>query len=125
MEYRDEFLSDSVDWEPSALLSLESGYLTRQAVRKGQYWNSHYGYFDELDGRLSVNAGKINHIEVADDYDDARMSQVNITMTHGVALEAGADWQALVPSLRQVHKEQFTDILSKEMLGTIGLQTGS
>lgn len=125
LEYRDEFHSEVVDWEPADLFNLESGFLSKRAILQGEYWHSHYGFFDRLDGRVSANSGKINHVEVADNFDDSRMSQVNITLTHSVELVDGDDWKVLVSSLRSVHKEQIVDILSKNMLETIGLETGS
>jgi hypothetical protein len=125
LEYRDEFTSPDIHWDPEELFSNRSELLSMGAIKKSKYWHSHYGFFDELAGRDSLNLGKINHVRMADSFDGTYFSQVDITLTHGVALAPGDELEPLVRSLKAVHKTHITDILSEKMLEAIGLRTGS
>ncbi|ROZ80935.1 hypothetical protein EF096_15855 [Pseudomonas neustonica] len=125
LEYRDEFTSPDISWEPAELFNGQSELLSKRAVQQSKYWHSHYGFFDELEGRESLNLGKINHVRMADSFDGSYFSQVDITLTHGVALVPGDELDGLVYSLKSVHKDHITDILSDNMLNAIGLRTGS
>lgn len=125
LEYRDEFTSPDINWEPEELFSKQSELLSNGSIKQSKYWHSHYGFFDELEGRESLNLGKINHVRMADSFDGTYFSQVDITLTHGVAIAPGDELDHLVYSLKAVHKSHITDILSENMLKAIGLRTGS
>lgn len=132
IEYRDEFVSDDIDWDPSELFKTNSGYLANSSMVKGEFWHSHCGFYSHDDMKV-LNNIRVEHIAEGDADDDSRVYKAAITLTHTADLADPVEYsdehqlnikRFLMP-LRAKHKEIFSEILSEQKLTDIGFKQPS
>lgn len=127
LEYRDEFKSGQVDWEPNSLFRKDSQYIASGAVVRGALWHSHCGFYSD---DKTLNNIRIEHVSEGDPVDDTLVYKAVITLTHTLNLPGPivysanheADLGGIIKTLRAKHKIIFPAILSDAVLAQIGFQ---
>jgi uncharacterized protein (TIGR04255 family) len=127
LEYRDEFKSGEVDWEPNSLFREKSRFIAGGAVVRGALWHSHCGFYSE---DQTLNNIRIEHVSEGNPVDDTLVYKAVITLTHTLNLPSPivysdsheSDLKEVVRALRAKHKHIFPEILSDAVLAQIGFQ---
>lgn len=124
LEYRDEFDSDSIDWDPSDALNLDSRYIVPAAPIKGEFWHSHCGLFTSSDFGKILNNIRIEHVALQSPEIEAAPYKLVVLLTHTLNLNRPIEATEITKdslndyliALRKSHKSIFSDVISKNML---------
>ena len=135
IEYRDEFISPDISWPIESLINLESPYLSRAAIKQGEFWHSHCGTMSESAIGKRLDVLKVEHVQTSDINDeDHHDFRVVVVLTHLVDVEprlvTNVDIDGIrdyldtaIASLRVAHKSMFRSIISQSMLTAVGLDS--
>lgn len=129
IEYRDEFISDTINWNPLEALRENTPFVSNGAITQGNLWHSHCGFFSNCEEGRILNNIRVDHtIENSD-------NEVNInyvlalTILHALSIEPALVKEQgnvkekislYINSLRKQHKNIFSQILNDEQLTAVG-----
>ncbi|MFP3925333.1 TIGR04255 family protein [Pseudomonas sp. W5-36] len=135
LSYRDEFVSDNIDWPIQEALNPETKYIAKACLREGDFWHSQIGVFDsELPRGLPLLHNiKVSHVIVTTDDTEPTASGdaryvLAIDLLHVLKVaevDTGDSFSAMLEenahALRNYHKTILKDMLSDSMAEKIGL----
>lgn len=135
LSYRDEFVSDRIDWPIQETLNTDTKYIAKACLREGDFWHSQIGVFDNDHprGLPLLHNVKVSHVILTtEDMEPAPFAEVKyilaIDLLHVLKVaeaDSGDSFSAMLEEsahmLRNTHKTILKDILSESMAERIGL----
>ncbi|MBH3412811.1 hypothetical protein [Pseudomonas putida] len=130
IEYRDEFESPEIDWDPELMLRTNNRYLASAAVEKGTLWHNHCGFFAKSNEHGQIlNNVKIEHT-IAQAEESTNITYIlALTLTHVLEVEPPVRFESerfeacirdQLRHLRSEHKKILSGILTDQALDAIG-----
>ncbi|MEE5088364.1 TIGR04255 family protein [Pseudomonas alliivorans] len=135
LSYRDEFVSDTIDWPIHETLNTDTKYIAKACLREGDFWHSQIGVFDndQPRGLPLLHNIKVSHVILTnEDGEPAPFAEskyiLAIDLLHVLKVtepNSGESFSAMLDesahTLRDFHKNILKDILSDKMVERIGL----
>lgn len=131
LEYRDEFLSDVIDWPPYETLRENTDYIAKAAITQGKLWHSHIGFYTDSEYGTLLNQARVEHERIGNEQDDNIEYRLAITLTHilsesplyaAMTDEISDTLSSLLNALHDHHKFLFRKLITEEQAVAIGLK---